>query len=87
MRGLSCKRLAGAGARQADGLYHGCYEYRWEDAAQDPSTHGRVFDCLRAVLIASGGEVAAGLADRLTAEGLEVRTLRPGPRDSLDGRF
>jgi NADPH:quinone reductase-like Zn-dependent oxidoreductase/surfactin synthase thioesterase subunit/NADP-dependent 3-hydroxy acid dehydrogenase YdfG len=85
--GLTCKRLAGGGARQADGLYEGCYEYRWASAPWDPSLHGRFFDCTRVVLITAPGQegegVAAELAARLSEEGLQFQLIRPDPRDSF----
>jgi acyl transferase domain-containing protein/surfactin synthase thioesterase subunit/NAD(P)-dependent dehydrogenase (short-subunit alcohol dehydrogenase family) len=90
--GLTCKRLAGTGSRLSDSLYDGCYEYRWIPAARDPSLHTRIFDCTTAILIAapasSGGEgVASDLAERLTAEGIQTRTVRFGPGDSFDERL
>ncbi len=93
--GLVGKRLAGAGSRQADIVYQGCYEYRWTHAARDPALHGRIFDCTTAVLITTphsssnrrgeGREgVLSHLAARLTAEGIATHTIRFGPEDSYD---
>src|SRR5262249_51081824 len=81
----TCKRLAGAGARQADGLYEGCYEYRWASAPWDPSLHGRIFDCTRAVLVADAGgeELASELTARLSQDGIHSQLTRPGPCDSF----
>jgi acyl transferase domain-containing protein/NADPH:quinone reductase-like Zn-dependent oxidoreductase/surfactin synthase thioesterase subunit/NADP-dependent 3-hydroxy acid dehydrogenase YdfG len=82
--GLVCKRLAGAGARQADTLYDGCFEYRWTAAPRDPALHGRVFDCTTALLVPDARGIAAELAERLTAEGVQTRLLHLGPGVSLE---
>src|SRR5262249_32282532 len=84
--GLACKRLAGAGARQADGRYEGCYEYRWASAPWDRAVHGRISDCPRAVRAggAGGEELAPELTARLSQDGIPSQLTRPGPRDSFD---
>jgi acyl transferase domain-containing protein/NADPH:quinone reductase-like Zn-dependent oxidoreductase/surfactin synthase thioesterase subunit/NADP-dependent 3-hydroxy acid dehydrogenase YdfG len=82
--GMTCKRLVGAGSRQADTLYEGCYEYQWVPAARDPVGHGRIFDCTRAVLLADSSGVAAELAARLAAENIEPRTIPWGDTERLD---
>src|SRR5262249_31011781 len=69
--GMTCKRLVGAGSRQADTSYEGCYEYQWVPAPRDPQLHGRVFDCTRAVLVADAFGIAGELAKRFVAENIE----------------
>lgn len=81
--GLTCKRLAGTGARGADAAYEGCYEPRWVSAPRDLDLHGRVHDTTTAVLFADAGDVCAALAERLAAEGIRTLILQPGPRDSV----
>jgi acyl transferase domain-containing protein len=51
IRGLTCKRLVGAGSQQSDTEYDGCFEYRWTPAPRGPETHGRVLDLTHAVVI------------------------------------
>jgi NADPH:quinone reductase-like Zn-dependent oxidoreductase len=85
--GLSCKRLAGAGSRQIDTLYEGCYEYRWISAARDPELHGRNLDCMRAVLIADQAGVAAQLAHRFASENIDPLLVPFDETASLDGRL
>lgn len=82
--GITCKRLVGAGSRQADTLYEGCYEYHWIPAAHDADLHGRVFDSTRAVLIADAIGVANELAARLAAEGIQPRIIRSDDTRGLD---
>ncbi len=84
VRGLTCKRLAGAGLRQADTLYEGCYEYRWVLAARDPELHGRIFDYTRAVLIADASNSVNELAARLAQEGIPPRRIGVSPPASFD---
>lgn len=82
--GLCCKRLTGAGSRQADTEYEGCYEYRWTTAPRDAGLHGRIFDCTTAVLIADASGVAAELATRLASEGIEPLFIRFGDTRHFD---
>ena len=82
--GLECKRLAGAGARQADALYEGCYEYRWTPTAPSAEQRGRIFDCTTAVLITDTAGVADDLADRFVEEGIQPRVICFAPGDSYD---
>lgn len=69
--GLVCKRLAGSGARSADAIYDGCFEYRWLPTPRDAERHGRLYDCTTAVLIADKLGVAQELATRLASEGVQ----------------
>ncbi len=73
--GLKCKRLVGAGSRQSDTLYEGCYEYQWAPAARDALLHGRIFDFTRAVLIGDMSGIAADLANRLAKEDIEPSNI------------
>ena len=82
--GLTCKRLAEAGSRQADTLYEGCYEYQWTPAPRHLEFHRRIFDYTRAVLIADAAGLASELAVRLVADGIEPRVIRFNPRDTFD---
>ena len=82
--GLVGKRLSGAGSRQSDTLYEGCYEYRWTPAARDADLHSRNFDYTTAVLIADASGVADELAKRLSAEGIQPRIIGFGDRRRLD---
>ncbi len=82
--GVSCKRLGGAGSRQADGVYEGCYEYRWTPAARQADLHGRNFDCTTAILIAEASGIASELAKRFVAEGIQSRIIPCGTRGSFD---
>ena len=84
MRGLTCKRLSGAGSLSSDNSYEGCYEYQWMPAPRDPDLHGRIFDYTTAVLIADDSGVAAELATRLDAEGIQPRIIRFGDKRELD---
>ncbi len=84
MRGLTCKRLAGAGSHSSDSLYEGCYEYRWMPAVRDPDLHGRIFDYTTAVLIADDSWVADELATRLAAEGIQPRIIRSSDQRGFD---
>ncbi|MFM9965526.1 MAG: SDR family NAD(P)-dependent oxidoreductase [Planctomycetaceae bacterium] len=84
LRGLTCKRLTGAGSHLADSLYEGCYEYRWTPAARDAELHLRIFDYATAVLIADGSGVADELATRLLAEGIRPRIIRCGDSRGFD---
>ncbi len=78
--GLTCKRLVGAGSRQTDAVYEGCYEYRWVPAPRDAELHGRIFDyhqrrsdrrCVRMSL--------TNWRPRLAAEGIPPRLIRIEP--------
>ncbi len=82
--GLDCKRLAGAGARQADAVYEGCYEYRWTPSPRSADLHGRIFDCTTAVLITDVAGVADDLADRFMNEGIQPQVICFAPGDSYD---
>ena len=82
--GLTCKRLAGAGSRQADTLYEGCFEYQWTPAPRQSEFHRRIFDYTRAVLIADAAGLASELEARLAADGIEPRVIRFNLRDSFD---
>ena len=84
LRGLTCKRLAGAGSHSSDSLYEGCYEYRWMPAAREADLHGRIFDYTTAVLIADASGVATELATRLAADGIQPRIVRFGDKRGLD---
>jgi hypothetical protein len=91
LHGMTGKRLAGAGSRQADTLYEGCYEYRWTAAARDAGLHGRIFDTTTAVLItgpsgkeigSEGGELAAELGTRFAVDGIQPLIIpAPSGRD------
>lgn len=85
--GLTCKRLAGTGTRSAESAYEGCYEFRWVPAPHDAELHGRVFDCYRAVLVSHGSDLALGLADRLTLEGISVHLAPADFAESVDEPF
>jgi len=85
VRGLTCKRLVGAGSRQRDTLYEGCYEYRWVPAPRDTELHGRIFDYTSAILIADASEPVRELADGLAGEGLRPWQVSMNPPDSFDG--
>ena len=82
--GLVCKRLVGAGSRQTDTLYEGCYEYRWMSAARDANLQERIFDSTRAVLIADATGVADKLAARLGAEGIQPLMIHCDDTRGLD---
>ena len=82
--GITCKRLIGAGSRQADTLYEGCYEYQWIPAAHDENLHGRIFDSTRAVLIADASGIADELAARLAAENIRPLIIGIGDQHRLD---
>ncbi len=84
IRGLTCKRLFGAGSNTSDNLYEGCYEYRWEPAQRNAELHRRVFDFTTAVLIADASGVAVELATRLAAEGIQPRIIPFGDNRELD---
>ncbi|MBX9679350.1 MAG: SDR family NAD(P)-dependent oxidoreductase [Gemmataceae bacterium] len=73
--GLKCKRLVGAGSRQADTTYEGCFEYQWTPAGRDAVLHGRVSDTKRAVLIGDPSGMAGDLATRLKQDDIEARIL------------
>lgn len=87
LRGLTCRRLAGSSSQSSDGLYEGCYEYRWLPAAREADVHGRIFDYTTAVLIADASGIAAEVATRLAAEGIQTQIIgledRRGFDDSL----
>ncbi len=82
--GLTCKRLVGAGSRQSDMLYEGCYEYQWIPAARDPRLHGRIFDITRAVLFTDESGIGAELVTRFTAEGIQPLSIPFGDSRRLD---
>ena len=82
--GLICKRLVGAGSRQVDTLYDGCYEYRWAPVPRDVELHRRNFDYTTAVLIADANGLAAELAIRLAAEGIRPQIIHLGDKRGLD---
>lgn len=82
--GLTGKRLVGAGSRQTDTVYEGCYEYQWVPAARDDGRHGRIFDTTRAVLLADESGVAAQLATRFAAEGIQPQVITPDDSRRLD---
>jgi len=82
--GITCKRLVGAGSRQTDTLYEGCYEYQWLPAARDANLHGRIFDCNRAILIGSAAGVVDELAGRFAGENIHPLIIRPGDTSRLD---
>ena len=84
LRGLTCKRLVGAGSRQADNQYDGCFEYQWMPASRDDRVHGRIFDCNRAILFADDVGVADELATRLAAEGVQTLMIRSDETRGLD---
>ncbi len=84
MRGLTCKRLSGAGSQSSDSLYEGCYEYRWMSAPHQPDLHGRIFDYTTAVLIADDSGVADELAQRLADEGIQPQIIRSGDTRTFD---
>lgn len=75
--GLVCKRLVGAGSRQTDNLYEGCYEYRWEAAPRGLETHRRVSDCTTAVIIADKSPAMVELTKRLAADGIQPHLILP----------
>jgi acyl transferase domain-containing protein/surfactin synthase thioesterase subunit/NAD(P)-dependent dehydrogenase (short-subunit alcohol dehydrogenase family)/acyl carrier protein len=82
--GLVCKRLSGTRSRPADLMIEGCYEYRWTPTPRSADRSFRLADFTRAVVIANSSEVAAELAQRLTAEGIDP-LLVPFPlSDSFD---
>lgn len=82
--GLVCKRLVGAGSRQTDTLYEGCYEYRWAPTVSDPDLHDRVFDSTRAVLIGDASGVTDELAARFAAEDIQPLVIRRDDSRDLD---
>ncbi len=82
--GMICKRLVGAGSRQADTLYEGCYEYRWEPAPRHAEIHRRIFDCTTAVLIADPSGLSDQLATRLAAEGIKPRLILSDDQRGFD---
>lgn len=82
--GLVCKRLVGAGSRQTDTLYEGCYEYRWAPAVSDADLHDRIFDSTRAVLIGDASGVADELAARFAAEDIQPLVIRRDDSRDLD---
>jgi acyl transferase domain-containing protein/NADPH:quinone reductase-like Zn-dependent oxidoreductase/surfactin synthase thioesterase subunit len=84
VHGLDCKRLAGAGARQADSLYEGCYEYRWIPSTQSADLHGRILDITTAILITDVPGAADDLADRFVNDGIKPRVICFVPGDSFD---
>ncbi len=84
VRGMVCKRLVGAGSRQTDTLYEGCYEYRWIAEPRDAELHRRTFDCTTAVLIADNGKVATKFAERLAAEGLQTQVFVPAETRDIE---
>lgn len=83
-RGVTCKRLAGAGTPSAEPLYEGCYEYVWAAADGNASLYGRNFDYKTAVLIADHGGVAADLAARLSADGIQPLIISGRNPEALD---
>ena len=83
LRGLTCKRLAGAGSHSSDSLYEGCYEYHWMPAAREADLHGRIYDYTTAVLIADASGIADELAARLAADGIQPRIIRVGDTRGL----
>jgi len=88
--GMVCKRLSGAGARQTDTVYQGCYEYRWNPAPRETEIYGRNFDFTTAALIVSDAQgpneqkAVAELATRLQADGVRPRVIPVNPDDSFD---
>jgi acyl transferase domain-containing protein/NADPH:quinone reductase-like Zn-dependent oxidoreductase/surfactin synthase thioesterase subunit/NAD(P)-dependent dehydrogenase (short-subunit alcohol dehydrogenase family) len=82
--GMTCKRLVGAGSRQADTLYEGCYEYQWMPAPRDDVLYGRVFDSVRAVLIGDASGIAADLAKRFAKDDIEPRIIPLGEMHRLE---
>ena len=82
--GLIGKRLVGAGSRQADTLYEGCYEYNWVSAARDAELHGRIFDSTRAVMIDDESGVIAELAVRFAADNIRPLVIPFGEKRGFD---
>ncbi len=87
IRGLTGKRLVGAGSRQTETAYEGCYEYHWVPAAREEGNRGRIFDTTRAVFVADEDGVAAELGTRLAAEGIEPLVVPPGDSRRFDDVF
>ncbi|MEO8188523.1 MAG: polyketide synthase dehydratase domain-containing protein [Burkholderiaceae bacterium] len=84
LRGLTCKRLSGAGSQSSDGIYEGCYEYRWMLATREANLHGRIFDYKTVVLIADASGVASELATRLAVDGIQPLIILSGDTRGLD---
>ncbi|MEJ7594159.1 MAG: SDR family NAD(P)-dependent oxidoreductase [Planctomycetaceae bacterium] len=82
--GLNCKRLVGAGSRQMDAVYDGCFEYRWLPTERNAELHGRVFDIMNAVLFADGSGVTAELVLRLAADGIQTLIVPPDELREID---
>lgn len=88
--GLEAKRLVGAGSRQTDTVYDGCYEYRWTAVDRDPEIHGRNFDFTIAAILVSNDrndeeeQVIAEVATRLDSEGVQPLVIPCGPEDTFE---
>lgn len=88
--GLVCKRLVGAGARQTDTVYDGCYEFQWTPSQRQAEVHGRNYDFTTAAIIVSKqlGEAEtlaiSTVASRLESEGIKPVLIPCGPDDSFE---
>ena len=84
VRGLTCKRLVGAGSRQADTQYEGCYEYEWTLAPRTEKSHRRNSDFTTAVLIGDSSELLTELATKLEADNILPRVISHTPDEPFD---
>ena len=73
--GIQCKRLKGAGGRQADAQYEGCYEYGWVGELRNAEAHTRIHDCSQIVLIGEENNFSATLLQLLEREGVSTRVI------------
>lgn len=87
IKGLICKRLKGAGSRQTDTLYDGCYEYQWMPAPRDAHRYGRNTDCKRAVIIADESRLTTQLAERFAADNIQPLVVPFDDVKRLDERL